>query len=1382
MSTSTMLPAAAALPRPTRERWQPLRAGLIDVFYYDAEEFAFHDGRLLLRGNNGTGKSKVLALTLPFLLDGELVPSRVEPDGDRAKRMEWNLLLGGKHPHDERLGYTWLEFGRLDGSGAPQYRTVGCGLKAVKGRGIADHWFFVTDKRVGPDLPLRNEYRVSYSRKALEEKIGAHAVFSTAKAYRRAVDEALFGLGSERYEALVNLLIQLRQPQLSKKPDEKLLSRALTEALPPLADGLIGEIAEAFRGLEDERDALAALTDAHGAASTFLTHYRRYAQVAAKRSAAGVRRSHSKYEQLGRDLGAVTAARDQAHAEFTVAEAELGAIAEQQTLLSAQKDALNRDPAMDTAREIERLAKSAGALAGIARTRAADRGRAVTEAESWTVRAGNARDQARSDALAVEGLDREAAAGAEIAGLDHKAATIAVSAADQISAARQAADAAVRNRRQAIVGLRDLHRASGEQARKLGAARTEAERATRAAVAAAEQATDAAAHVTVLGDALIRAWERWSADCSEIVLDGGADAPTGLADWVVTLDGRNPAARRAEETGRVQAARLNRRFADVDGRRAAAAAERSTVAEEIRLLERGHHDNPPVPHTRAAAARVDRQGAPLWKVTDFHDHVAAAERAGLEAALEASGLLDAWIAPDGRLMDSAGDTLVVPEGTAPGAHLGTVLCPSIDAADPQAVALSVLTVAAVLACIGLSAPGAPAPEHHTWVGPDGRFRLGTLHGAWQKESAGYIGDGAREAARRARLAELAELARLLDERIGVLEVEARAITRRLEAVAEELRAQPSDAALREGHTRAAAFADSARAAAAARDETLAVVELAAEAAHLAAEAVLAYAADTRLPAEQTALEAVADALEEYRHTLSGLWPALTAAARSAAEVAQAEAEAHSAHARLAEADEAEFAARRAAEAAAEEHRTLVETSGAAVEELYRRLDEVRRQIEEAQDAVKTTGARRDRALSEREQAEGRRRQLEDDIVEATALREEAITALRRFTTIGLLSAALPQLETPDVAEHWAPAPAVALARTLDSSLGDVDDSESAWDRVQQRVSREQQELSGALARHGHQVGMTLHDGLMVVDVQFAGRTQDVPALTAALEDEVAQRTRLLSAKERELLENHLVGEVAGALQELITEAENTVQAMNDDLEARPTSTGMTLRLVWRTAKGAPEGLEAVRTRLLRKAVDAWSPADRSAVGEFLQRRIADDRAASPADTWHDQLARAFDYRAWHEFGIQRRQDGAWVSAAGPASGGERVLAASVPLFAAASSHYSSGHPHAPRLIALDEAFAGVDDDSRAKCLGLLASFDLDVVMTSEREWACYPTVPGIGIAQLARAEGVDAVLVTPWRWDGRDRIRLQRAEPYLPPQHDRDTPPDGAFATSLFEV
>ena len=124
-----------ALPEPEATRWKPLRAGLVDLFYYDGEEFWFRDGRLLLRGNNGTGKSKVLALTLPFLLDGDLSPHRVEPDADPKKRMEWNLLLGGEHPHPERLGYAWLEFGRRDEDGTSAFCTLG--LRAEGGAATA---------------------------------------------------------------------------------------------------------------------------------------------------------------------------------------------------------------------------------------------------------------------------------------------------------------------------------------------------------------------------------------------------------------------------------------------------------------------------------------------------------------------------------------------------------------------------------------------------------------------------------------------------------------------------------------------------------------------------------------------------------------------------------------------------------------------------------------------------------------------------------------------------------------------------------------------------------------------------------------------------------------------------------------------------------------------------------------------------------------------------------------------------------------------------------------------------------------------------------------------------------------------------------------------
>ena len=45
-------------------KWQINRVGLLDFWYYDEEEFDFLDGRMLLRGANGSGKSVTMQLSL----------------------------------------------------------------------------------------------------------------------------------------------------------------------------------------------------------------------------------------------------------------------------------------------------------------------------------------------------------------------------------------------------------------------------------------------------------------------------------------------------------------------------------------------------------------------------------------------------------------------------------------------------------------------------------------------------------------------------------------------------------------------------------------------------------------------------------------------------------------------------------------------------------------------------------------------------------------------------------------------------------------------------------------------------------------------------------------------------------------------------------------------------------------------------------------------------------------------------------------------------------------------------------------------------------------------------------------------------------------------
>jgi uncharacterized protein YPO0396 len=293
-----------------------------------------------------------------------------------------------------------------------------------------------------------------------------------------------------------------------------------------------------------------------------------------------------------------------------------------------------------------------------------------------------------------------------------------------------------------------------------------------------------------------------------------------------------------------------------------------------------------------------------------------------------------------------------------------------------------------------------------------------------------------------------------------------------------------------------------------------------------------------------------------------------------------------------------------------------------------------------------------------------------------------------------------------------------------------------------------------MSAQGHSATTEPSDHGFIVRIVYQQRPERPDVLELKLDAEIAEQRLILSAQERALLEEHLEKEIAANLQRMIRDTEERVAAINVELAKRPTSTGMRYRLVWEPLpendENAVAGLGLARKRLLNTSSDAWSAEDRRQVGEFLQSRIDAERQRDESGTLFESLARALDYRRWHRFTVERNQDRQWKPLSGPASSGERALGLTVPLFAAASSHYESSGIHAPRLVLLDEAFAGIDDEARANCMALIREFDLDFVMTSEREWGCYAEIPGLSICQLVRREGMDAVYVSRWSWDGRE--------------------------------
>jgi uncharacterized protein (TIGR02680 family) len=1339
---------------------------LVDLFHYDSEEFWFRDGHLLLRGNNGTGKSKVLSLTLPFLFDAQLKPSRIEPDGDPTKKMSWNLLLG---KHERRMGYAWIEFGRLGEDRQPQYFTLGSGLSAVSARPHVDSWFFILDgRRIGLDLWLTSPHRVVLTKERLKEALGDHGqVFETATAYRRAVDERLFQLGTARYSALIDTLIQLRQPQLSKKPDEASLSNALTEALPPLSADLLGDVAEALNQLEEDRRQLQEYEDLSRAVGAFNDRYRLYAMTQSRRQARNLRGAQTGFDTASRALNEARAEFDTARETEAQADVDLqnakDALRSSRTRLQVlQLDPLNRDAnrldlAAKDAGERERDAHEAE-LAEIESKRKLDR-----ETQAAGER-GRHRAQTESALLAI----RVAALNSvRTSGLGNPWANnpLCSSAAPDLQVldakALESANVDLRqvlDRRREQVGMLWQRRNDADRAEQEHTAKTRArDERFEEAEAAATRREAADKMVEQQGRALLESWQRHFDGLQQLSIPDAQATLDALAMWVVTVQGENPTRLALQDAQQETSERLAKRHSELAAEQQTLEHEKASLEVERDRLKSGEEGRPAISLFRAPESRIERLGAPLWQLVDFHDYVSADARAGLEAALEASGLLDAWVTPDGRLYTPDGSQLLLDTQLVKrpdrDATLAAWLRPSKSIVEADIISSLLRGVACTTADDGTD---------ETWISPDGRFRIGTLAGAWTKPVATYIGYAARAAARARRLE---AIALQLEELIGTLAkvgVRFAEHARQQEQAAAEWRGAPVDDHLRAAHAEASACSREFQGASSRLEEADRQLHDAFQILQNMRRVLTQDAHDLHLPDTHEGLNLVESALMRLSETTLGLVHAVD-------NLRQAEFEYQLQHKREKEAQrDVEQSTTRAMErrAQAKEAKTRLDTIresvGDKVADFQQRLEKAAKAVTDGEGLSEKKNTAMNAAGQNCARAEQNVSNGQAVLQERAVIREQAIARLQGFAATDLLSVALPEIDLPEQRAPWTIEPALNLARRAEHALSSIPDDDDAWKRIQSQLSQDYTALGTALTALSHQAQMEHNaDFGLVVSIIYQNRPERPDHLKVKLDAEIAQRRELLTAREREVLENHLQAEIAAAIQRLLQDADRKVDAINKELHKRPTSTGVRFRLQWQPltegADGAPVGLEEARKRLLNTNADLWSPEDRRVVGAMLQQRIETERAnaeAASGGSLLDQLARALDYRRWHRFTVQRWQDGQWRKLSGPASSGERALGLTVPLFAAVSSFYSqSGYAHSPRLVLLDEVFAGIDDAARAHCMALIREFDLDFVVTSEREWGCYAELPGVSICHLQRHEGIDAVHVSRWTWDGRAKQR-----------------------------
>ncbi|MFI5840016.1 SbcC/MukB-like Walker B domain-containing protein [Catenuloplanes sp. NPDC051500] len=1386
-------------------RFAPTRAGIINLWDYRDEEFLFVDGWLVLRGPNGSGKTKALEVLFPFVLDGRIEPRRLNPFAGEDRTMKSNLLYRGQ---DVSHAYVWMEFG--DGV---RHVTIGIGLRAHRHNDRVTRWHFVADGRVGVDLSLIDADDRPVSRKELIERLGADAVRDSAEEYRHLVDARLFGLGPARYEQLLDLVLTLRKPQLAKDLNPVELSRTLQRGLRPVEDHLLVEAARSFDDMEAVARTLEGLVAADTATSTFLSVYATYLRTHARAAADAVTARRTA-------VGTHRTARDEARAAAVTAEAEVTAARERQDAaegepgrLRAHLDRLKGSAAYRSHEQLADLDRHVHDLATAAR-RASE---AVRAEESTTERR-----RAEWERAAAESRDAVSAAArgaTEVAG-EAEAAGISWTAGDaapdglpvRLTARAEARRSDLDTVRSAAARVTDAER---DHARAAEADRAAGDAAEEAA-AQAQLAQDNLSQTTTQTAAAVRDWGARHGDVLTALalpelpelLAGSLDAPS-LRD-VYSSAVTPPVTVRRDE------------LAALTTRRAGLLSARSEVVTERDLIAAEHDDAPPPSPTRPAS-RTGRAGAPLWQLVRFGDGVPEAEAAGIEAALQAAGLLDAWLHPSGAGLSPGthrpaathssggpGDTGL--PHPAEGDLAGAAGTGGLPAAAPEDVQDAYLRAGAPVT--GPNLADVLVPEEQDDVPPDrilavlagialgdltgpaavsaaGRWAQGAGAGRFVKDRCEYIGATARAARRAARITECEIRIAGLDAEITDADAAIASVRDLLAAVDRARNALPPLTGIREAERaldRAAATLRVRREAAV----TAASALDAAAAERAATVAALRRAvADRSLPVER--LDEVAAALDRFDRAGLRLEHAHAAAARTAVQAEQA-AERHAeALARQEEAaGEAQQARIRHAEKD-EELRTLSAAIGSEAEQVLAEVARTEQAVVAAEATLATARAAVTEATAAHAGAAARVELGEQAVIGALAEARQEAVRLRPYAQADLLG-----LIRAPIGLRWPAAgsdeddldPAiVALHDAILAAARELTPTETSLKQSATRLTSALTDLQAQLPAAGldHRPEWDSDEGVIVVRVADEQGLTPVAHFAERIAAERRDQEQLLTDAEQRVFEDALLGQLAGQIHRRTIEARDLVDAMDTQMRARRMSSGLTVGVGWRLADDLdPEQREVCR--LLERDPARLGPGQLTTLRRHFAARIKQARAQAPEKPYRDLLAEVLDYRQWRVFAFTLHRPGGTAEALTRArhsqlSGGEQSVSLHLPLFAAANALFGSARPDAPRLLGLDEAFAGVDDNGRGELMSLAKQFDLDLFMTGYDLWATHPAVTGAAHYDLSHSTVEHAVSTVLLVWDGTMNVAdfdgtLARA---LGSPETRRAPDSGSPANSAAE-
>jgi energy-coupling factor transporter ATP-binding protein EcfA2 len=1303
----------------------PSRIILVNYWLYNDVAFHFAQGRLFFTGHNGSGKSTALTAAVTSLLDGNTRPERLDPFGGGRRSLRY-YILGGSDAgfvHSNRRSYIALEFRAQDGS----YQTIGLGLSASDGSSDIRKWGFSFAGRVQTEdgVQLVQDSGEPVSRRQLEEllsKVGGRVV-EGEREYEELVRKTVFaGANETNFKDLIELLLTVRGAKLGREVKPSAIEQLLRRSLPQVSSEVVEQLSNGIEDIDRHAETVKRIDSQLEAA-------REIAKAHFDRAFSNAQLEFLRRQQSQVQATRALASRDATRLELTDVRQKLEGFQTQEQTLLLEQGGLQTEADLLTGQ----LENAEGALL-----------RTETELENArrdVKRVGDAirRGNERLERLAVESEQQLAAKLSSEQQLEQTFEVLSGLPWWNADQAEQSLYEREKNLNLVQSAVRDYERDTAllgqrESDEKQALEQTQTARANLEERTlefenlmrdTAQTLTQEALQMFPLEKPQLLAYQEALESTLEPLEAAASLEPvvTGFLDEARAVHEERRDARKQLET------RLN------------------NVKTELHSLETQTEVAPKLPADRAKASRV----LELADITHraFFECVKplanAQNIAQLEAGLLESGLLTALLVPakDRALAlellgrEQLNDALLIPQGQAI-KHLGSLLEPESDAPTGTLEVLQSISLD-----LRLEAGGSKLASVSAGSWTNGLL-LGSLSGAVSQVR--FIGSLARAQERLRQIAVLQKNVAQLEQELaalGMLEQQALDDLRRLEAAWTRLRDAQTEAKLRRN---ANANRDRARNEFQTRGEQ-----------H---ERILIQLENARASAKQTILKL------ETSFELLGV--ALENALIDDFEASPRE--------RLSKA-QLEF------QKANENHRQT-EKLQTGIQQNLKRLEDIG--IEQTERGKELQESNLERAQYETkrdvlsEQLEIMRREIENpdraDMRSRLNKAKTRLASLRREhdelrsqlsdarASIRQLEERLPeqernsnqrQAELERAEQKW------LEARQTHPKLATLEFASNLGLESLENKRREHEiTLNGVFydKRDRLETPESFQPVLTnTYDVRFTleGASVQPDELLEFFENSLEAARRLLSDEEARVFHDELINTIAEELDKRIQQARAWVK----DVRA-------TLRTLAFHNEQLDLELEARQTdglaRLLDGKIDPETQPEswRSSLRDELRQIVRNLRETTDGEISFPQaLAKAFDYREWYGFkffsivgaddGSRRREitDRSFQSR----SGGERSAVLYTFLFAAIGARFDALGASVPRLIGLDEAFAGMDAPNISALYKVMTALELSWIATSERRIDLSTALPAAATYQLFRAtsaNGDDGVSSLAFLWNG----------------------------------